>query len=238
MNKMILPSFKHLFVVLSLLFLSACATTGALDERDPWEGFNRGVYSFNTAMDTVLFDPVAKIYDFITPDVIDNGVSNVFSNIGQIAVIANDILQFKFEQAANDTVRFLINSTFGLFGFFDVLGSSLPSSEEDFGQTLAHWGVSSGPYLVMPFLGSTTVRDGIGFAIDGIAFSPISYIDNDLTRAGLMSLNFIDIKSDLLSAVDLIGEAAIDEYEFVKNLYFERRSNQINDNEFADFPEE
>ena len=238
MNKKIVSYIKNFSIAASMLFLTACASTGALDERDPWEGFNRGVYSFNETMDNVIFDPVSKVYDFITPDPIDNGISNFFSNLGQISVIANNILQLKFDQAVNDTVRFLFNSTLGLFGFFDIFGSALPSSEEDFGQTLAHWGVESGPYLVVPFFGPATVRDAAGFAIDGIALNPVGYLDDDLTRAGLMSLNFIDIKSYLLSAVDLIGDAAVDEYEFIKNAYFERRASQLGDNAFEDFPEE
>lgn len=238
MKNKFVSNIKVISLCFTLFFLSACATTGSLDERDPWEGFNRGVYSFNETMDSFIFDPVSKVYDFITPDPIDNGVSNFFSNIGQLPAIANSILQFKFEQAANDSVRFFINSTFGLLGFFDILGSDLPSSDEDFGQTLAHWGVGPGPYLVAPFFGPTTVRDATGFAVDGIALNPVSHIDNDLTRAGLLSLNFVDVKSDLLSAGDLIGEAAVDEYEFIKNAYFERRASQINDSAFEDFPEE
>lgn len=239
MKNQFLTTLKIFLLASSMLLLSACATTGALDERDPWEGFNRGVYSFNETMDDFVFNPVGQVYDFITPDVIDNGVSNFFSNIAQLSVIANDILQLEFEQAVNDTVRFFLNSTLGLFGFFDIASdANLPSSKEDFGQTLAHWGVGSGPYLVVPFFGPASVRDAVGIAVDRTAFSPIAYLDDDLTRAGLLTLNYVDFKSDILSAVNLIGDASLDEYDFIKNAFFEKRDSQINGDSFENFPEE
>lgn len=239
MKKTIVSTLKVFLVGLSMLFLSACATTGGLDDRDPWEGFNRGVYSFNEVIDNIIFEPIGKVYDILTPDIIDEGISNFFGNIGQLSVIANDLLQFKFDQAANDTVRLFLNSTIGLFGFFDVSSSGgLHSSEEDFGQTLAHWGVGSGPYIVVPFLGPATVRDATGAAVDLAVFNPIAYIDDDVTRAGLLSLNYVDFKSDILSTTDLIKEAALDEYDFTKNAYFEKRKSQINGENFENFPEE
>ena len=237
MKNRFVAKFRILLVGLSMTLLSACATTGALDERDPWEGFNRGVYSFNETMDTVLFDPISKVYNFITPDFLDSGVTNFFSNIAQVPVIANDILQFKFDQAVNDTVRLFLNSTVGLLGFLDVSSEAgLPSSKADFGQTLAHWGVDSGPYLVIPFFGPGTIRHAAGYAVDG-ALNPMFYLDNDLTKAGLLALNFVDVKSDLLSAVDLLEEAAVDKYEFTKNAYFEKRASKISGNVFTDYSE-
>tara|TARA_R110000782_G_scaffold186176_11_gene276428 strand:+ start:1184 stop:1897 length:714 start_codon:yes stop_codon:yes gene_type:complete len=237
MKKRFVAEFRILLVGVCMTFLSACATTGAIDERDPWEGFNRGVYTFNETMDTVLFDPIGKVYDFITPDFLDSGITNFFKNIAQVPVIANDILQFKFDQAVNDTVRLFLNSTVGLLGFLDVsTEAGLPSSKADFGQTLAYWGVDSGPYLVMPFFGPGTIRHAAGYAVDS-ALNPMFYIDNDLTKAGLLSLAFVDVKSDLLSAVDLLEEAAVDKYEFTKNAYFEKRASKISGNEFADYPE-
>lgn len=223
------------FLLATLLFLSACATTGSLDERDPWEGFNRGVYQFNEVTDKYLFDHVARVYDVITPDFLDNGISNFFSNIGQVPAIANALLQLKFDKAVNDFVRLMINSSWGLLGFNDIVGSNIPPGDEDFGQTLAHWGVGSGPYVVLPLLGPSTLRDTAGFAVDS-ALTPTIYLESDELRFGLLALNVVDIKSDLLSARDVVGEAAIDEYEFVKNAYLERRKDQINDGAFTDFP--
>ena len=237
MEKKFVAKFRVLLVVLCMTFLSACATTGALDQRDPWEDFNRGVYSFNETINTALFEPTEKVYNIITPAFLDNGITNFFRNIAQIPVIANDILQFKFDQAVNDTVRLFLNSTIGLLGFFDISSEAgLLSSKADFGQTLAHWGVVSGPYLVTPFFGPGTVRHAVGYIFDG-ALNPMSYMDNGLPKASLLSLAFIDMKSDLSTAVELLEEAAIDKYEFTKNVYFEKRTIKISDAEFKDYSE-
>ena len=229
----------HFFLkigLLSLIFLllNGCATIGTGDPRDPIENVNRSVYSFNEFMDAHLFDPLGNIYQTITPEIVDRGISNMFSNAGDISVIANDILQLKMGQAVSDLARLVFNSTIGLLGFFDVSSHiGLPKHREDFGQTLAHWGFGSGPYLVLPFLGPATVRDAAGYSVDTL-MNPVAYINNDAYRAGLMSLNYVDYKADLLSAGDLITEAALDEYEFVKNAYFEKRENLIHDREFAE----
>lgn len=231
--------FSTSLAILILVFLSGCATTSDLaDERDPWEGMNRNIYAFNETADTAIFNPIGKVYNTITPDMLDTYVSNFFSNIGQLSNIANDILQLKPDKAVNDTVRFMINSIFGVFGFLDILSSDLPSGGEDFGQTLAYWDVGPGPYVVVPFFGPGTVRDAGGFVIDTVVFNPISYRKSDKLRASVLSLNFVDSKSDLLSASDLLGDAAVDEYEFTKNAFFERRANQINDGAIIDFPED
>ena len=234
-----MSTLKVFSVGLSMLFLSACATTNALDERDPWEGFNRGVYSFNETMDDLIFDPIGNVYNAITPDFVDTGVTNFFSNLSDLSVIANEVLQFKFGQAVSDVARFVFNSTIGLLGIFDVsTHMGLPEHDEDFGQTLAHWGVGPGPYLVVPFFGPATVRDATVLVVDKGVLNPLFYIEDDLTKAGLLTLNYVDFKSDKLITVDLLEEAALDKYEFTKNAYFEKRANQINDGEFADFPEE
>ena len=234
MKNLFFSKFKHVSICTSLLFLTACASTQAVDERDPWESFNRGVYSFNEATDKYFFDHVAKGYDTITPDFIDNGVTNFFSNLGLIPDFANSLLQLKFDKAVNNLVRFMINSSWGLFGFNDVVGSAVPKGNEDFGQTLAHWGLGSGPYVVLPFFGPSSVRDTTGFVADGF-MSPVFYLESDKARGGLIALNYIDFKSDLLSAQDMIDEAAVDEYEFIKNAFFEKRRDQINDGAFTDF---
>jgi len=235
MKNKFVSTIKVITVFSCMLFLSACATTSALDERDPWEGFNRGVFTFNETMDNFLFEPVGKVYDFITPDPIDNSISNFFNNIAMLPVIANDILQLKFTQMVNDFVRLFLNSSIGLFGLFDIASdANLHSSGEDFGQTLAHWGIGSGPYVVVPFFGPATVRDAVGFAVDRGLMSPIAHIDDDLTQAGLLALNYVDFKSDILSTSSLIGEASLDKYDFIKNAYFQRRDSQINNEEFAE----
>ncbi|MCG8324571.1 MAG: VacJ family lipoprotein [Thiotrichales bacterium] len=234
---MLLVVFRKLRPLLVILFVSlltACATTGSGDPRDPWEGFNRSVYKFNETLDGVLFDPISKVYKVITPEIIDTGITNMFSNLGDISVIANDILQFKFSQAMSDLARFIFNSTLGLLGFFDVSTQmGFEKHNEDFGQTLATWGMGPGPFLMVPFFGPSTVRDATGFAVDAGLLNPVFYIEDELTRAGLLTLNYVDFKADLTSAVNLLEEAALDKYEFLKNAYFEKRENLINDGEIV-----
>ena len=237
MKKKFVVKSRILLVGLCMTFLSSCATTGSLDERDPWEGYNRGVYSFNETIDTTLFEPIEKLYKIVTPAFLDNGITNFFNNVAQIPVIANDLLQLKFDQAVNDTVRLFLNSTIGLLGFFDISSEAgLLSSEADFGQTLAYWDVASGPYLVLPFFGPGTARHAVGYIFDS-ALNPMTYIANDLPKAGLLSLAFIDIKSDLSSAVELLEEAAVDKYEFTKNVYFAKRESKISNSKFEDYSE-
>ncbi|MBI4006333.1 MAG: VacJ family lipoprotein [Gammaproteobacteria bacterium] len=221
-----------------VVFVSGCATTGAGDPRDPFEGFNRGVYSFNQAVDDALFNHVSKLYQVITPELVDKGITNFFSNLNDIAVVVNDFLQLKVNQALSDATRFIFNSTIGLAGFFDVsTHAGLPKHDEDFGQTLAHWGVGSGPYLVIPLFGPSTVRDVTGNAVDRGILNPVFYLDDTELKAGLLTLNYVDFKADLLSAKKLVGEAALDEYEFVKNAYFEKRAHQISVGATTDFSE-
>lgn len=219
------------------MITGACATTVANDPRDPLEGFNRGVYSFNQAIDNALFDPLSKVYQAITPDFVDKGVTNFFSNMNDIAVVANDVLQFKINQALTDAIRFIYNSTAGLAGFFDVSSAiDMPKHDEDFGQTLAVWGISSGPYLMVPFFGPSSFRDVTGNIVDRGILNPIFYIDDEALKAGLLTLNYVDFKADLLSAKKLVSEAAVDEYEFVKNAFFDKRDNQIHDRTTSVYP--
>ena len=230
MGELFLGRMRLIVCVAAVLFASGCATIGAYDERDPLEGFNRGVYGFNQGMDKVLFNPLGKLYRAITPDFIDKGITNFFSNLNEIAVVANDIMQFKISQAFSDAVRFIFNSTLGLLGFYDVSSTmGLDKHNEDFGQTLGVWGVGSGPYLMVPFFGPTTLRDATGFIVDQGILNPVFYLNNDELRAGLLTIRYIDFKSDLLSTNKLISDAALDEYEFIKNAYFEKRESQIND---------
>ena len=226
-----------IFIILAILF--GCATTASFDERDPLEEFNRGVYSFNQTMDEILFNPIGKLYKAITPDFIEKGVSNFFSNLGDFSVIANQILQLKFDKAASDVSRVLVNSTIGLLGFFDISSEiGLPKHNEDFGQTLAHWGFEPGPYIVAPFFGPTTLRDLSSLVVDKGVLNPTFYIEDETTKAGLLTLNYVDFKSRFSSTNNLISTASLDEYEFIKNAYFEKRAYEINDGKISDFIEE
>jgi phospholipid-binding lipoprotein MlaA len=216
--------------------LAGCATTGSGDPRDPFEGFNRGVYSFNKGMDELLFDHVNEVYKNITPEVVDRGVTNFFSNLNDIAVTVNSLLQLKVDQALSVATRFIFNSTIGIAGFFDIATAvDLPKYDEDFGQTLAFWGFDSGPYLMVPFFGPTTVRDATGFIVDRGVLNPVFYVNDTTARAGLLTLNYVDFKADLMSARKILGDAALDEYEFVKNAYFEKRNSQIHGESTLDY---
>ncbi len=239
MKKLFLGKLRLIICVVLVVFVSGCATTGAHDERDPIEGFNRSMYSFNQGMDKVLFNPVAKFYQTITPDFIEKGISNFFNNLDDISIIANDILQLKIGQAYMDTARFIFNSTLGLAGFRDVSSQmGLVKHDEDFGQTLAVWGVGSGPYIVTPFFGPTTLRDATSLVVDDILLNPVAYLNNnDALKAGILTLNYIDIKADLLTTNELVNEAALDQYEFTKNAYFSRRESQINDGRLEPLPD-
>ena len=238
MKGIILQGCKLIFCCALVILSSGCATTGSGDPRDPFEGFNRGVYSFNQAMDKALFDPLGKVYQTITPDIVDEGVTNFFSNLRDISVVVNDVLQLKIDQALSDVTRIVFNSTIGLLGFFDVSSAmGLPEHDEDFGQTLGYWGVGSGPFVMIPLFGPTTLRDAAGIAIDTGVLNPIFYLNDTELKAGLLTLNYVDFKADLLSAKKILGEAALDEYEFLKNAYFEKRENQINDGSIPGYEE-
>jgi len=239
MSESSLGRLRLIACVVLVVFISGCATTGTRDERDPLEGFNRSMYSFNQGIDKVLFDPVAKFYQAITPDFIEKGISNIFDNIDDISIIANDILQLKIGQAYSDIARFVFNSTLGFAGFLDVSSQmGLEKHDEDFGQTLAVWGVGSGPYLVTPFLGPTTLRDATSLVVDDILLNPVTYLgNNDALQAGIYTLDYVDIKADLLTTNDLVNEAALDQYEFTKNAYFSRRESQINDGRLEPLPD-
>ena len=239
MRDLLLGRLRLIICVVLLIFISGCATTGVKDERDPIEGFNRSMYSFNQGIDKVLFNPIAKLYQAITPDFVEKGISNFFNNIDDISIIANDILQLKIGQAYMDTARFVFNSTLGLAGFRDVSSQmGLEKHDEDFGQTLAVWGVGAGPYIVVPIFGPTTLRDSTSLVVDDVLLNPVTYLNNnDALKAGILTLNFIDIKADLLTANDLIDEAALDQYEFTKNAYFSRRESLINDGRLEPLPD-
>ena len=228
----ILHIYKVSFTILVILassLLSSCATVTSPDDRDPWESFNRSIYEFNDGFDTAIGRPIAEAYKENLPGFVQTGVSNFFSNLDDVLVLLNDMLQFKFEQAARDFGRFLFNSTFGLFGLFDVATHmEMPKHDEDFGQTLASWGIGSGPYLVLPFLGPSNVRDTTGRVVDGFV-DPVFAVEDDEARWGLIALRAIDKRASLLEATKLMEKSGIDPYVFMRNAYFQHRENLIYD---------
>ncbi len=219
--------FRIGYILLAVLLLSSCASIS--HSNDPLEGYNRAMYSFNDFTDRAVFQPVAKVYDAVTPDPISTGISNFFSNLNEITVILNSLLQFKFNQAAHDTGRFLLNSTVGFAGIFDVAGhAGYAKNNEDFGQTLGAWGVKPGAYVVLPFFGPRNVRDSFGI-IGDIYTNPITYIKNNGSRNAVAGTSIIDKRASLLSAGKILDKAALDEYLFVRDAYLQRRQYLVYD---------
>ncbi|NOQ63679.1 MAG: VacJ family lipoprotein [Methyloprofundus sp.] len=221
----------------SVLILQGCTTVANPDPEDPWEGMNRDIMTMNDKVDTYLLKPVAKSYQWITPDFADVGVTNFFSNLKDIGVSANGFLQAKPQQGSMDAARFVVNSTVGLVGFFDVATMiDLPKHEEDFGQTLAVWGVPRGPYFVMPFYGPSSVR-GVGGVLGDAALHPLSYTPLFASSAvgwaavGLRTVEAIDTRADFLGAEAIASEAAMDRYIFFRSAYMQQREYLINDGE-------
>lgn len=199
---------------------------------DPWEGMNRKIQAFNDTADRWVLKPVAKGYAKITPHLLRRGISNFFVNLTYPLVVVNDFLQGKFHDGASDTGRFIMNTTLGIGGLFDpASGAHLPLHDEDFGQTFAKWGAGSGPYLVIPFLGPSTVRDGLGSAV-GFTVQPTRYlIEDNNTRYGMTALNFLEIRASLLDAEQLISG---DRYIFMRDAYLQRREYLIMDGQVTD----
>ena len=217
-------------LLLSLTLLGGCATIeGEADPDDPLESFNRSMYSFNDTLDRAVLKPVAQGYNAVLPDPVNKGVSNFFSNLSDIVVVFNDLLQLKFEQALQDSARVFFNSTIGVFGLIDVAsGMDLPKHDEDFGQTLGYWGVDTGAYIVWPFFGPSNVRDTVGYISDAYV-NPLYDITPEDTQTGLIVLNVIDRRAGLLSASKILEEAALDPYLFVRDAYLQRRLNLVHD---------
>lgn len=204
----------------------------AVAEEDPWEGVNRAIFRFNDTLDTYFLKPVAKGYQKITPQFLEDGVHNVYRNMGDVGNLANDLLQVKFHDAGVDSSRLLLNSTLGVLGFFDVATKmGLDRNDEDFGQTLGAWGVQSGPYVVLPFFGPSTVRDAGGLVVDSYT-KPYPYMDDDIrTRNIMFGLNVVDTRASLLSAEKLITG---DKYVFIRNAYLQNREFKVQDGNVED----
>lgn len=202
------------------------------DRDDPLETYNRAMFAFNDAADRWFMKPLARGYRGVTPDFVENGIARMFGNLGEVRNTVNDVLQGKFAQAGNDGGRFLVNSTIGLLGFFDIAREmGLPKSEgEDFGQTFAVWGMAEGAYVVLPLFGPSTVRDAPGRLMDGF-LNPIAYEDHVPTRNSLYGGQALSARAELLEAEKLVSG---DRYSFVKDIYLQRREFLINDGEVED----
>jgi phospholipid-binding lipoprotein MlaA len=217
--------------------LAGCASTATTvpDQNDPFAGWNRGTQTFNDNLDKAILKPMAKGYQWITPDFVSEGVTNFFSNINDIGVTINSLLQFKLTQSGMDASRFLINTTAGVGGVIDVAKMiDLPKHKEDFGQTLGVWGIPSGSYLVLPFFGSSSPRDAVGLVGDAL-FNPLTYVSifggaaATAATAGSRVLDVTDKRANLMTTEKIIDEGAVDRYDFIKNSYEQNRDYLIHD---------
>ncbi|MGM0912877.1 MAG: MlaA family lipoprotein [Pseudomonadota bacterium] len=217
--------------------LAGCASGGGVDREphpeDPWEGFNRKVFAFNEVLDRYALKPVARGYRFITPDPVETGVGNFFSNLGEPRTVLNSLLQGKVRNASIATSRFLINTTVGVAGLWDVASRmEITGQEEDFGQTLGAWGWEESRYLVLPLLGPSTLRDTGGLPADMYSY-PTTYIEDDETRLGLTALRVIDTRAGLLDREALIQG---DRYSFIRDAWLQQRRFEVSDGELGDDP--
>lgn len=218
---------RLIFALLAALMLSACATTGG-DPRDPWEGLNRKTFAFNDALDRAVMKPIAQGYEKVTPAFAREGVNNFYGNLEDIGTTLNNLLQGKPKEGANDAARFVVNTVLGVFGLWDVATPmGLEKHDEDFGQTLGWWGVPSGPYFVIPFLGPSTARDAPARAVD-----PSWYYNDylpDRVYWTWWGLDKVRSRANLLKAGSVLDEAAIDKYTFLRDAWLQRRRNQVFD---------
>ena len=213
----------------TLLLLQACATVKSVDARDPWEPMNRSVYQFNDAVDTIAIKPAAQLYVKVLPSMVRTGVSNFLGNLGDVWSMANSAMQLKGQATVETFMRININTFIGLAGFLDVASEmGIEKRREDFGQTLGHWGVASGPYLVLPLFGPSTLRDAVAFPID-MQGNVTQRLNDEATRYSLLAVRLVDTRSGLLKTVDVIKAASLDPYSFVRDAYLQKRQNDIYD---------
>lgn len=213
--------------LLAFAMLGGCATTN--NPRDPLEPINRGIYQFNEGVDNLILKPAAEIYRGVLPQFVRTGVSNFFANINDVIVALNNLLQGKFLNAASDVGRIVVNTTAGLLGVIDVATEiGLEKNNEDFGQTLGFWGIGDGPFLMLPFMGPSNLRDLVGRVVD-FKTDPITYVDPSRPRNQLWATKFVNTRSELLDTSKILETAALDPYEFLRDAYIQRRRNLVHD---------
>lgn len=226
----VVVSIRKLCLLLGIVSLaSACTSMRAPSESDPLEGFNRTVDGFNQVVDKALVKPLAQGYDKVTPPEVKTVIGNFFSNLDDISVAFNNLLQGKPKAAGSDITRFALNTTVGIVGLADVATElGFPKNDEDFGQTLGVWGVGSGPYLVLPLLGPSTLRDAPARVVDA-PLDPLYHYDDVRVRNSLFVVNLVNTRARLLPATDLVERVALDQYAFVRDAYLKRRASLIRD---------
>ena len=218
-----------LALLAGVLALQGCATVKTADARDPWESMNRSVYQFNDVVDTVAIKPAAQLYVKVLPSFVRTGVGNFLGNLGDVWSMTNSALQLKGQATAETFMRINVNTFLGLGGVLDVATEMrLEKRKEDFGQTLGHWGVKPGPYVVLPLLGPSTLRDTLALPLDMRGDASQQFSD-EATRNALTVTRVLDIRSGLLQTVDVVKAASLDPYSFVRDGFLQKRRNDIYD---------
>ncbi|MDT8989575.1 VacJ family lipoprotein [Curvibacter sp. APW13] len=216
-------------LVLCTLALTGCATVANPDPRDPWESWNRGVFGFNDTLDTAVLKPVATGYQKVTPTVVQKGIGNFFGNLTDMWSVVNNALALRPRETGDSIGRVMLNTTVGLLGFIDVASDlGIERHTADFGLTLARWGVGNGPYVVLPLLGPSTLRDTAGLPVDNWG-NPVNQITDEQSRTGAVVLKVVDTRAQLLGASKVLDGAALDKYTFMRDAYLQRRRNQVYD---------
>ena len=228
--------------LLALSFiLFSCFISAEENPKDPYEGFNRGVYTFNDTIDGAILKPIAMGYNYVTPDVAKKGINNFYNNITDFITAVNSFLQLDFEQGMTDSGRVIVNTTIGMLGFIDVASTNVNNyterNKQDFGTTLARYGWCDSAYLVLPFFGPSTFRDGTGLAVDGLFIDPIGYINNVRLRNALYIGKIINTRAQLLDATNLMDDASIDPYAFQRDSWLQMRKAQIEGKEQINYDE-
>jgi len=216
-------------LVLAVLMLSGCATGPNANLRDPLEPFNRGMYQFNDTVDRAVVKPVATVYRDVLPSPVRTGVTNFFGNLQDAWSFVNNSLQLKGEAAGNSLMRFSVNTFLGFGGLLDIASEMrIERRTEDFGQTLGHWGVGAGPYLVLPLLGSSTLRDTAALPVDAQG-NLVSGVGDVPTRNSLTALSLLNRRARLLDASSILDQVALDSYTFTRDAFLQRRQNDVYD---------
>jgi len=220
---------RRIVAIAALAAASGCATVqGPANPKDPWEGYNRSMYAFNDSVDKAVLKPVAQAYEAAVPEFVRGMVVSFFGNINDVATGLNNLAQGKVTDGLSDFGRVLINTSLGLGGVFDVAtAGGIDKNNEDFGQTLGWWGVPSGPYFVIPFLGPSTLRDAPARYVDPTFYN--RYVEPQALRYGLAGLNVVQTRAGLLKAEKVLEEAALDPYAFTRDAWLQRRRHQVYD---------